>query len=173
PEGGGAIPFSASKASPRVWSVSRSMGSDHERPWGKVLPVSLLGAGLLLWCVLREKTEIDERLEAVFSGQIVDSLDVAQKSNAPVQPQKEKCLSCRQHFVVKSTDYEAISWSSLKQLCVLVLRHTFSTALEDTDCVVGHTCGCITSKNTGSPKAPRAPWRGQAFPDHAGLPRAR
>ncbi|XP_050761760.1 protein CCSMST1 [Gymnogyps californianus] len=90
PEGGGAIPFSASKASPRAWSVSRSMGSDHERPWVKVLPVSLLCAGLLLWCVFREKTEIDERLEAVFSGQVVDSLDGAQKSDVPLRPQKEK-----------------------------------------------------------------------------------
>ncbi|XP_054699024.1 ubiquinol-cytochrome-c reductase complex assembly factor 4 [Grus americana] len=89
-EGGGAIPFSASKASPRAWSVSRSMGSDHERPWVKVLPLSLLCAGLLIWCAFREKTEIDERLEAVFSGQIADSLDVAQKSNAPLQPQEDK-----------------------------------------------------------------------------------
>nr|XP_009940267.1 PREDICTED: protein CCSMST1 [Opisthocomus hoazin] len=88
--GGGAIPFSASKASPRVWSVSRSMGSDHERPWVKVLPLSLLCAGLLLWCVFREGTEIDERLEAVFSGQTVDPLDVTQKSSAPSQPQEEK-----------------------------------------------------------------------------------
>ncbi|XP_072734470.1 ubiquinol-cytochrome c reductase complex assembly factor 4 [Ciconia boyciana] len=89
-EGGGAIPFSASRASPRAWSVSRSMGSDHERPWAKVLPLSLLCTGLLLWCVFRERTEIDERLEAVFSGQTVDSLDVAPKSSAPLQPQKEK-----------------------------------------------------------------------------------
>uniref|UniRef100_A0A8C8A8Y2 Uncharacterized protein n=1 Tax=Otus sunia TaxID=257818 RepID=A0A8C8A8Y2_9STRI len=62
-EGAGAIPFSASEASPRVWSVRRSMGSDHERPWVKVLPLSLLCSGLLLWCVFRERTEIDERLE--------------------------------------------------------------------------------------------------------------
>ncbi|XP_062444679.1 ubiquinol-cytochrome c reductase complex assembly factor 4 [Rhea pennata] len=89
-DGGGPVPFSASKASPRVWSVSRSMGSDHERPWGKVLPVSLLCAALLLWCVLRDKTEIDERLEAVFSDQIADRVDVIQKSSAASQPQKEK-----------------------------------------------------------------------------------
>lgn len=66
------------------------MGSDHQRPWVKVLPLSLLCGGLLLWCVLREKTEIDERLEAVFSGQIVDSLDAAQKSRSPFQPHKER-----------------------------------------------------------------------------------
>ncbi|XP_050173484.1 protein CCSMST1 [Myiozetetes cayanensis] len=89
-ESGGPIPFSGSKASPRVWSVSRSMGSDHERPWLKVLPFSVLCTGMLLWCVFREKTEIDERLEAVFSGQIVDSLDMAQESSAPVELPKEK-----------------------------------------------------------------------------------
>uniref|UniRef100_A0A8C9MHI4 Uncharacterized protein n=1 Tax=Serinus canaria TaxID=9135 RepID=A0A8C9MHI4_SERCA len=79
----GPIPFSGSKASPRVWSVSRSMGSDHERPSVKVLPLSVLGTGLLLWCAFREKRETDERLEAVLFGQIVDS-DTAQESNAPL-----------------------------------------------------------------------------------------
>ncbi|XP_038007588.1 LOW QUALITY PROTEIN: protein CCSMST1 [Motacilla alba alba] len=84
PEGGGSIPFSGCKASPRFWSVSRSMGSDHERPSVKVLPLSVLGTGLLLWCVFREKRETDERLEAVLFGQIVDS-DTVQESNAPLQ----------------------------------------------------------------------------------------
>ncbi|XP_009070534.1 PREDICTED: protein CCSMST1, partial [Acanthisitta chloris] len=86
----GPIPFSGSRASPRAWSVSRSMGSDHERPWAKVLPLSVLCTGLLLWCVFREETEIDERLEAIFSGQIADSLDTAPESDAPLQLQKEK-----------------------------------------------------------------------------------
>uniref|UniRef100_A0A8B9ITU8 Protein CCSMST1 n=1 Tax=Amazona collaria TaxID=241587 RepID=A0A8B9ITU8_9PSIT len=61
PEDGAPILFSTSKASPRVWSVSQSMGSDHERPWVKVLPLSLLCSGFLLWCVFREPTEIDEK----------------------------------------------------------------------------------------------------------------
>ncbi|XP_033921371.1 ubiquinol-cytochrome c reductase complex assembly factor 4 [Melopsittacus undulatus] len=90
PEDGAPILFSTSKASPRVWSVSQSMGSDHERPWVKVLPVSLVCTGFLLWCVFREPTEIDERLEAVFSGQVTDSSDVAQRSDPPLQLQKEK-----------------------------------------------------------------------------------
>uniref|UniRef100_A0A8C7EG14 Protein CCSMST1 n=1 Tax=Nothoprocta perdicaria TaxID=30464 RepID=A0A8C7EG14_NOTPE len=79
-DGEGPLHFSGSKASPRVWSVSRSMGSDHERPWGKVLPVSLLGAALLLWCALRNSSEIDERLEAVFSERLAE----------PAQPQQEE-----------------------------------------------------------------------------------
>uniref|UniRef100_A0A674K1P7 Ubiquinol-cytochrome c reductase complex assembly factor 4 n=1 Tax=Terrapene triunguis TaxID=2587831 RepID=A0A674K1P7_9SAUR len=69
------IPFSTSKASPRVWSVDRSMGSDYRRPWVKVLPVSLLGIGLLLWCVFREEAEVDERLGAVFHAQVPGLLD--------------------------------------------------------------------------------------------------
>ncbi|XP_068886480.1 ubiquinol-cytochrome c reductase complex assembly factor 4 [Aphelocoma coerulescens] len=88
PERGGPIPFSGSKASPRFWSVSRSMGSHHERPLVKVLPLCVLGTGLLLWGVFGHKTEVDERLEAVLSGQIADS-DTAQESNAPLQLQKE------------------------------------------------------------------------------------
>lgn len=86
PEGEGATPFSVSKASPRVWSVSQSMGRDSGRSWAKVLPLSLLSTGLLLWCVFREKTEVDERLEAIFSGEIVNSLDATQKNNVPLQP---------------------------------------------------------------------------------------
>lgn len=82
PDDEGAIPFSASKASPRVWSVSQSMGSDYERSWVKVLPVSLLCSGLLLWCVFREKTEIDDKLEALFSGEMLDPSDAAQHSSA-------------------------------------------------------------------------------------------
>lgn len=73
-----------------MWSVSQSMGSDYQRPWAKVLPLILLCSGLLLWCAFREKTEIDEQLEALLSGQIVDSLDAAQQSDAPSQIQKER-----------------------------------------------------------------------------------
>ncbi|XP_065589104.1 ubiquinol-cytochrome c reductase complex assembly factor 4 [Cyrtonyx montezumae] len=90
PECEGAIPFSSSKASPRVWSVSQSMGSDYQRTWVKVLPLSLLCSGLLLWCAFREKTEVDERLEALFSGQSAALLDAAQESGAPSQLQKER-----------------------------------------------------------------------------------
>ncbi|XP_053936936.1 protein CCSMST1 [Cuculus canorus] len=67
--GGGAIPFASSEASPRAWSVRRSMGSDHERPWGRVLPLSLLCVGLLLWAAFRESSDIDRRLEAALAGE--------------------------------------------------------------------------------------------------------
>lgn len=54
--------FSTSKASHRTWTVDKSFGSDNSRPWWKVLPISLLLAGILLWCVFREETEIDKLL---------------------------------------------------------------------------------------------------------------
>ncbi|CAG5908263.1 unnamed protein product [Menidia menidia] len=57
------IKFSTSKASHRTWKVDRSMGSQYERPWWKVIPISLFGTAFLLWCAFREETDIDEQLE--------------------------------------------------------------------------------------------------------------
>lgn len=57
------IKFSTSKASHRMWKVERSMGSRFQRPWWKVLPVSLFTIGFLLWCVLRPESDIDRALE--------------------------------------------------------------------------------------------------------------
>uniref|UniRef100_UPI003AB0913C ubiquinol-cytochrome c reductase complex assembly factor 4 n=1 Tax=Centroberyx gerrardi TaxID=166262 RepID=UPI003AB0913C len=57
------IKFSTSKASHRTWRVDRSMGSQFERPWWKVLPISLFGISFLLWCALRGETDIDAQLE--------------------------------------------------------------------------------------------------------------
>ncbi|XP_054913942.1 ubiquinol-cytochrome-c reductase complex assembly factor 4 [Poeciliopsis prolifica] len=57
------IKFSTSKASHRTWRVDRSLGSQHERPWWKVLPVSLAFTAFLLWCILRPETDIDTQLE--------------------------------------------------------------------------------------------------------------
>ncbi|XP_010734617.2 ubiquinol-cytochrome c reductase complex assembly factor 4 isoform X1 [Larimichthys crocea] len=56
------IKFSTSKASHRTWKVDRAMGSQFQRPWWKVLPISLLATSFLLWCVLREETGVDEQL---------------------------------------------------------------------------------------------------------------
>ncbi|KAM4624089.1 ubiquinol-cytochrome c reductase complex assembly factor 4 [Polymixia lowei] len=57
------IKFSTSKASHRTWKVDRSMGSQYQRPWWKVLPISLFGVGFLLWCTFRGETDIDVQLE--------------------------------------------------------------------------------------------------------------
>ncbi|CAJ1080858.1 protein CCSMST1 isoform X2 [Xyrichtys novacula] len=64
------IKFSTSKASYRTWKVDRSMGSQYERPWWKVLPISLLAISFLLWCALREETEIDAQLEKQLYEQL-------------------------------------------------------------------------------------------------------
>lgn len=57
------IKFSTSKASHRTWKVERSMGSRFQKPWWKVLPLSVLAIGFLLWCILREESDIDQALE--------------------------------------------------------------------------------------------------------------
>uniref|UniRef100_A0AAQ4R6Z5 Ubiquinol-cytochrome c reductase complex assembly factor 4 n=1 Tax=Gasterosteus aculeatus aculeatus TaxID=481459 RepID=A0AAQ4R6Z5_GASAC len=57
------IKFSTSKASHRTWKVESSLGSQYERPWWKVLPISLGLTGFLLWCALRAQTDIDVELE--------------------------------------------------------------------------------------------------------------
>ncbi|XP_028823064.1 ubiquinol-cytochrome c reductase complex assembly factor 4 [Denticeps clupeoides] len=62
-EVGQPIKFSTSKASHRTWTVERSFGSTHQRPWWKVLPITVAGVAFLLWCVLREETEVDETLD--------------------------------------------------------------------------------------------------------------
>ncbi|KAJ8245774.1 hypothetical protein GJAV_G00260170 [Gymnothorax javanicus] len=57
------IEFSTSKASHRVWRVDTSLGRSHERPWWKVLPLSLFGVCFLLWCIFRKESGIDRQLE--------------------------------------------------------------------------------------------------------------
>ncbi|KAL0984342.1 hypothetical protein UPYG_G00140240 [Umbra pygmaea] len=57
------IKFSTSKANHKTWKVDQSMGSKYKRPWWKVLPVSLFGLGFLLWCALRNETDIDDQLQ--------------------------------------------------------------------------------------------------------------
>ncbi|XP_043957602.1 protein CCSMST1 [Gambusia affinis] len=57
------IKFSTSKASHRTWRVDRSLGSQHQRPWWKVVPISLAFAGFLLWCIMRPETNVDTQLE--------------------------------------------------------------------------------------------------------------
>ncbi|XP_034413762.1 protein CCSMST1 isoform X2 [Cyclopterus lumpus] len=57
------IKFSTSKASHRSWKVDRSMGSQYERPWWKVLPISLFFTGIILWCAFRGQTDMDKQLE--------------------------------------------------------------------------------------------------------------
>ncbi|KAG7506258.1 hypothetical protein JOB18_000480 [Solea senegalensis] len=55
------VKFSTSKAG--TWKVDQSMGSKYGQPLFKVLTVSLLSLSFISWCVLREKTAIDGKLE--------------------------------------------------------------------------------------------------------------
>lgn len=57
------IKFSTSKGSHKTWQVERSLGVQYQRPWWKVLPLSLVCVGFLLWCVLRPDSDVDEQLE--------------------------------------------------------------------------------------------------------------
>ncbi|XP_061611720.1 ubiquinol-cytochrome c reductase complex assembly factor 4 isoform X2 [Phyllopteryx taeniolatus] len=57
------VRFSISKASHRTWKVDRSLGIQYKRPWWKVVPLSVIAVGFLVWCALREETDIDAQLE--------------------------------------------------------------------------------------------------------------
>lgn len=80
------IKFSTSKASHRTWNVERSLGSQEQRPWWKVLPISLATFGFLLWCTFRSQSEVDEQLEKQLYEQLPGLLsdeenDVSSKSS--------------------------------------------------------------------------------------------
>ncbi|XP_060613158.2 pseudouridylate synthase TRUB2, mitochondrial isoform X2 [Anolis sagrei] len=64
PESSEPLSFLKGPASPQKWSVARSMGSDHQQPLWRVALVSLTLTSILLWCVLRSETEVDQLLEA-------------------------------------------------------------------------------------------------------------
>lgn len=46
------------------------MGSQYERPWWKVLPISAAFTAFLLWCALRGETDIDTQLEKQLYEQL-------------------------------------------------------------------------------------------------------
>ncbi|XP_047233246.1 protein CCSMST1 [Girardinichthys multiradiatus] len=66
------IKFSTSKASHRTWKVDRSMGSQHQRPWWKVLPISLTFTAFLLWCAMRKETDVDAKLSKRLPSLVSD-----------------------------------------------------------------------------------------------------
>lgn len=75
------IKFSTSKASHRTWKVDRSLGSQYERPWWKVLPISLIATAFLLWCILRKETDIDVQLEKDLYQQLPGLLDTEEEQD--------------------------------------------------------------------------------------------
>ncbi|XP_007937834.1 protein CCSMST1 [Orycteropus afer afer] len=57
------IQFSSSRAYPSHWLVAHSLGSVQQRPWWKVLPLSLTVLALIVWCFLRRESRTDECLK--------------------------------------------------------------------------------------------------------------
>nr|XP_008121049.1 PREDICTED: probable tRNA pseudouridine synthase 2 isoform X2 [Anolis carolinensis] len=83
PESNEPLGFLKGPAGPRTWSVKRSMGSDHQQPLWRVALLSLTLAGILLWCVLRPETEVDQLLQAAMKG------DAAEREpQSPLSEQK-------------------------------------------------------------------------------------
>lgn len=68
----GAIKFSTSKASGSVWSVEKALGGGHQKPWWKVLPLSLAAIAFLVWCILRKETEVDRIMGQTLSDHFPD-----------------------------------------------------------------------------------------------------
>ncbi|KAE8579526.1 hypothetical protein XENTR_v10024078 [Xenopus tropicalis] len=56
------LKFSTSKASHRHWTVAKSLGSNQQRPWWKVVPLSVFLTTVLLWAIFRKETDIDEAI---------------------------------------------------------------------------------------------------------------
>lgn len=68
-EPGRPIRFSRSRASPARWTVAQSLGRQQQRPWWKVLPVSLSLILLVVWCFLRPESGADLWLRRVLDGE--------------------------------------------------------------------------------------------------------
>ncbi|CAL8283447.1 unnamed protein product [Merluccius merluccius] len=83
------IKFSTSKASHRTWRVDRAMGSQYQRPWWKVLPVSLLSLGFLLWCALRRETDVDVALQRELYEHLPGLLKDEEEEEEEERPQEK------------------------------------------------------------------------------------
>lgn len=60
------IQFSGSKATPIRWTVEHSLGKPQQRPWWKVLPLTLTLVALVVWCYQREESGMDLWLRQVL-----------------------------------------------------------------------------------------------------------
>ncbi|KAM9584164.1 ubiquinol-cytochrome c reductase complex assembly factor 4 [Trichechus inunguis] len=67
------IQFSSSKANPSHWTVEHSLGRVQQRPWWKVLPLSVSCVALFVWCFLRQENSSDEWLSGVLGEEIESS----------------------------------------------------------------------------------------------------
>uniref|UniRef100_H0XIH6 Ubiquinol-cytochrome c reductase complex assembly factor 4 n=2 Tax=Otolemur garnettii TaxID=30611 RepID=H0XIH6_OTOGA len=60
------IQFSSSKAVPLRWKVEQSLGKEQQRPWWKVLPLSVSLMVLVIWFYVRPETSTDQWLRQVL-----------------------------------------------------------------------------------------------------------
>ncbi|XP_071976522.1 ubiquinol-cytochrome c reductase complex assembly factor 4 [Engystomops pustulosus] len=74
------IRFSTSRGSHKRWTVAQSFGSDYQRPWWKVLPVSLFLGAVLMWAYFREETEIDQILYRPVS-ELLEEIEKSKKND--------------------------------------------------------------------------------------------
>lgn len=86
----GPVKFTSSKASHRTWSVDQSLGSRFQRPWWKVLPISLIGLAILLWCFLREESDIDRALERSLSERFESQQPAQTETSKPEENAKPR-----------------------------------------------------------------------------------
>ncbi|XP_047389658.1 protein CCSMST1 [Sciurus carolinensis] len=65
--------FSSSKANPSRWTVEQSLGKEQQRPWWKVLPLSLSLMAVVIWCFLRQESGADQWLRRVLEEEPTDA----------------------------------------------------------------------------------------------------
>ena len=77
------IPFSSSKAHPSRWTVEHSLGGEQQRPWFRVLPLSLSLLALVIWCFFRQETDTDLWLRQVLEEEVPEPSDRAEERGIP------------------------------------------------------------------------------------------
>ncbi|MBN3306389.1 CSMT1 protein, partial [Amia calva] len=83
------IPFSTSKASHKTWTVDRSFGSEYQRPWWKVLPISAICITFLLWCIFRKESDIDAQLDRKLYEHLPELLPESERNEPDVHPKED------------------------------------------------------------------------------------
>ncbi|CAK6444849.1 unnamed protein product [Pipistrellus nathusii] len=77
------IQFSTSKANPTHWTVEHSLGKEGQRPWWRVLPISLSLMILLIWCFAREETSTDHWLKQILEEEEPEPSDPSEEPGPP------------------------------------------------------------------------------------------
>ncbi|XP_012503189.1 PREDICTED: protein CCSMST1 [Propithecus coquereli] len=73
------VQFSSSRGIPLRWSVEHSLGKGHQRPWWKVLPLSLSLMVLVIWFYLRPESDADQWLRQALGEEAPEPSDSAEE----------------------------------------------------------------------------------------------